>query len=156
MKTIDTDKKFIKKALAEAAKAYAKEEVPVGAIIVQNGKIIARAHNLRETKKSPTAHAEILAIEKAAKKLGGWRLLGCTIYVTLEPCPMCAGAIINARMTRVVFGAYDVKAGAFGSVFNLNNGGLNHTVEVLGGVLREQCAEILGQYFREKRKENKQ
>lgn len=145
----------MKLALDMAEKAKKKDEVPVGAIIVCNGKIIAKAYNTRETKKNPLGHAEILAIQKASKKLGGWRLLDCTLYVTLEPCPMCAGAIVNARIDHVVFGAYDPKGGAFGSIYNLAEGKLNHTPVVTGGVLQKECANCLKTYFSEKRKQKK-
>lgn len=138
-------------ALTMAKKAQKKDEVPVGAIIVKDDRIIAKAYNLRETKRNPLAHAEILAIEKAARKLGGWRLSGCTLYVTLEPCPMCAGAIVNARIDEVVFGAYDPKAGACGSLYNLAEGRLNHTPRVTGGVLADEAAAMLKAYFRNKR-----
>lgn len=141
----------MRKALALAKRAALKNEVPVGALIVREGKIIARAYNKRETLKSPTAHAEFLAIGKAAKKLGGWRLPGCTLYVTLEPCPMCAGAIVNSRIPRVVFGAPDPKAGAFGSVYNLAEGKLNHTPEIVSGVLQKECGDVLSEYFKKKR-----
>jgi tRNA(adenine34) deaminase len=148
----DFDTQMMKKALLLAKKAAEKDEVPVGALIVREGKIIARAYNKRETKKSPTAHAELLAIENAAKKLGGWRLPGCTLYVTLEPCPMCAGAIINARIPTVVYGAPDPKAGALGSVYDLAQGKLNHTPQVIEGVLRDECGAVLTEYFKNKRK----
>jgi len=138
-------------ALKEAAKAGRIDEVPVGAVIVKDGKVIAKAYNRRETAKNPVSHAEILAIEKAAKALHGWRLLGCELYVTLEPCPMCAGAIINARIPRVYFGAYDPKAGALGSVYDLNEGRLNHRANVEGGILGEECAQVLKEYFLNKR-----
>ena len=141
--TLKNDEYFMARAIAQAKKALAYDEVPGGAVVVREGKIIARAHNLRETRKMPTAHAELLAMEKAAKKLGGWRLIGCTLYVTLEPCPMCAGTAVNARIPRIVFGAYDQKAGAMGSVYTLQEGKLNHTPEVLGGVLAQECAELL-------------
>ena len=144
--------KMMQEALRLAGKAAEKDEVPVGALIVREGRIIARAYNQRESKKSPTAHAELLAIEKAAKKLGGWRLPGCTLYVTLEPCPMCAGAIVNARVEKVVYGAPDPKAGALGSVYDLAQGKLNHTPEVLSCVLKEECGQILSDYFKKKRK----
>jgi tRNA(adenine34) deaminase len=134
-----------------AKKAAKKDEVPVGAVIVRDGRIIAKAHNLRESRRSPLAHAETIAIAKAARRLGGWRLSGCTIYVTLEPCPMCAGAIIGARIDEVVFGAYDPKAGACGSLYNLAEGRLNHTPRVTGGVLADESAAILKAYFRGKR-----
>lgn len=142
---------MMRKALLLAKKAAGKDEVPVGALIVREGRIISRAYNQRETKKSPTAHAELLAIEKAAGKLGGWRLPGCTLYVTLEPCPMCAGAIVNARIPTVVFGAPDPKAGALGSVYDLAQGKLNHTPKVISGVLQKECGDILSDYFKKKR-----
>lgn len=138
-------------ALKLARKAAKRDEVPVGAVIVQNGRVIAKAYNLRETKHSPLAHAELVAIAKAARRLGGWRLSGCTLYVTLEPCPMCAGAIVNARIDEVVFGAYDPKAGACGSLYNLLEGRLNHAPRVIGGVLAEESSSILKSYFKEKR-----
>lgn len=146
------DEFYMRAALKEAKKAELKGEVPVGAVVVYEDKIIARAHNQRETKKRPTAHAELLAIEKAAAKRGGWRLIGCTLYVTLEPCPMCAGAIINARIPRVVFGAYDKKAGAMGTLLNLNDGRLNHKCELEQGVLEHECSDILKNFFKNKRK----
>lgn len=150
-----TDEKFMRAALREANKAALKDEVPVGAVVVRDGKIIARAHNVRETKKLPTGHAELLAMEKAAKKLGGWRLVGCTLYVTLEPCPMCAGCAVNARLPRLVYGAKDPKAGAFGSVYDLNEGKLNHTIEIQSGVLESECASVLSSFFKNKRQKNR-
>lgn len=138
-----------------ASDAASANEVPVGALIVRDGEVIAAAHNLRETLQSPTAHAEVIAIEQAAKQTGSWRLTGCTLYVTLEPCPMCAGAIINARVPRVVYGADDPKAGAMGTLYTLQEGRLNHTPEVVGGVLREECGSVLRKYFREKRRTQK-
>ena len=134
-----------------AKKAAAKDEVPVGAVIVRGGKVIASAYNLREKRRSPLAHAELLAIEKAAKRLGGWRLTGCSLYVTLEPCPMCAGAIIHARIETVVFGAYDPKGGAMGSLYNLAEGKLNHMPQIVGGVMQADCALLLTDYFKAKR-----
>ena len=142
----------MKRAIELAEKARELDEVPVGALIVQRGEIIAEAYNTRETSKCATHHAEILAIEQACKRLGGWRLPECTLYVTLEPCPMCAGAIINSRIDRVVFGAYDRRAGAFGTLFDLNSYPLNHKTEVSAGVLEEECASILSEYFKKKRK----
>lgn len=142
---------FMKEALLEAKKAFDKGEVPVGAVIVKDEKIIARAHNLREEKKDPTAHAEILALKKAAKVLGGWRLLGCTIYVTIEPCPMCSGAIIQSRISRVCFGANDYKAGACGSKVNLLDINFNHEVEITSGILEEECAEMMRDFFKKLR-----
>lgn len=126
-------------------------EVPVGAMVVRNGRVISFAHNARETLQSPLAHAEILAIEEAARKIGSWRLTECTLYVTLEPCPMCAGAIVNARIPRVVYGAKDPKAGAMGTLYNLAEGKLNHTPRVRGGVLAQPCGDMLSRYFRNKR-----
>lgn len=146
------DEMWMERALEEARRAEEMDEAPIGAVIVRDGEVIARAHNTRETEKDPLGHAEIGAIRRAAEKLGGWRLLGCTLYVTLEPCPMCAGAIINARIPRVVFGAYDKKAGAFGTLYDLAEGKLNHTPEVAGGVLEKQCADLLSGYFKNKRK----
>jgi tRNA(adenine34) deaminase len=149
---MDEHEVFMREALRLAERAAGKDEVPVGAVVVHRGKIIARGYNLREGRRSPLAHAEIVAVSKAAKRLGGWRLSGCTLYVTLEPCPMCAGAIVNARIDEVVFGAYDPKAGAFGSVYDLAEGKLNHTPRVTGGVLEAACAALLKQYFANKRK----
>ena len=149
------DQEFMLEALKEAQKAAKKDEVPVGAVVVHKGRIIARAHNLREHRHLPDAHAEHIAMHKAAKKLGGWRLVDCTLYVTLEPCPMCAGMAINARIPRVVFGAYDKKAGALGSLYDLNEGKLNHTFECVGGILKEECAQVLKDYFRKKREQKK-
>lgn len=142
-------------AMDMAKKAAKKDEVPVGAVIVRNNRIIAKACNLRETRKNPVAHAELLAIRKAAKRLKGWRLLDCTLYVTLEPCPMCAGAIINARIDEVVFGAYDPKGGAMGSLYNFAEGKLNHMPRITGGVMREECADILTSYFKSKRRKGR-
>ena len=139
-------------ALAEAHAALELDEVPVGAIIVQHDRVIAAAHNQREMLHDPTAHAEMIAITQAAESLGDWRLEDCTLYVTLEPCPMCAGAIVQARIPRLVFGAMDPKAGACGSVLNFTNERrLNHSVEVLGGVLAEESEQLLKQFFKELR-----
>jgi len=139
-------------ALAEAQKAFHIGEVPVGCIIVLNNRIVARAHNLREIKNDPTAHAEIIAIRKAAQKLKGWRLMDTTIYVTVEPCAMCAGAIYQSRIGRLVYGADDPKAGVIKSLFRiLDNEGINHRVAVTGGVLQEECSEILSNFFRQNR-----
>ena len=148
------DIKFMQAALELAHKAADIGEIPVGALIVApNGDIIAKAYNLRETEKSATAHAEILAIEQACAYLGGWRLQGCTLYVTLEPCPMCAGALVNSRIDRVVFGAYDMQAGCCGSVVNFNAYPFNHAFEITGGVLEEECRKVLTDFFRTKRKD---
>lgn len=144
--------KFMKEALKEAKKAYDKLEVPVGCVIVKDNKIIARAHNLKETKMDTTKHAEILAIQKASKRLESWRLLDCEMYVTLEPCSMCAGAIINSRVRKIYIGALDEKTGAAGSVLNLfEDYKFNHHVEVETGVLKEECETILKDFFRELR-----
>ena len=143
----------MKEALKEAKKAYQKLEVPVGAVIVKNGKIIARAHNQKETKFDTTKHAEILAIQKASKKLKSWRLIDCDMYVTLEPCSMCAGAIINARMRKVYIGAEDEKTGAVGSVLNLfMDYKFNHTVLFEKGLLSEECKAVLQDFFKSLRK----
>ena len=148
--------KFMKAALKEAQKAYDKLEVPVGCVIVKDGKIIARAHNLKETKTDTTKHAEILAIQKASKKLKSWRLLDCDMYVTLEPCSMCAGAVINSRIRKVYYGAHDEKTGAIGSVFNLlEDYTLNHKVEYESGILEQECEEILKDFFKKLRKMKK-
>ena len=144
---------YMKQALKEAEKAYKKLEVPVGAIIVKNGKIIARAHNQKEEKKDTTKHAEILAIQKASKKLQSWRLIDCEMYVTLEPCSMCAGAIINSRIKKIYIGANDEKTGAAGSVLDLfNDYKFNHKVEVEKGLLKKECEKILKDFFKELRK----
>lgn len=138
--------------LVEAMCAFEEEEVPVGALITdKNGKIISISHNLTRSKNSPTAHAEILAIEGAAKVLNNFRLTGCTLVCSKEPCTMCAGAIIEARIKTVVFGCYDKKAGAFGSLIDINNMGLNHKVDVKGGILKEQSEEILKSFFKIRR-----
>lgn len=152
-----SDMIFMKKALDEARLAFEKGEVPIGAVIVKNGEVIASAHNLRETDHSATAHAELLAIQKACEVLGGWRLSGCELYVTLEPCPMCAGAIINSRIDRVVFGSKDEKAGACGSVMNLFAADFNHRPKLTVGVLEEECSSILKEFFaslREKKRKS--
>ena len=152
MGSMDDHEVFMREALHLAEYAAKLDEVPVGAVVVYRGKIIAKGYNLRERKHSPLAHAEVVAISKAARRLGGWRLSGCTLYVTLEPCPMCAGAIVNARIDEVVFGAYDPKAGGLGSVYDLAEGKLNHTPRVTGGVMEAACAALLKQYFSNKRK----
>ena len=150
------EEKFMKAALKEAKKAYDKLEVPVGAVIVKEGKIIARAHNLKETKTDTTKHAEILAIQKASRKLKSWRLLDCDMYVTLEPCSMCAGAMINSRIRKIYIGTQDAKTGAVGSVFNLfNDYTFNHKVEAETGILKDECESILQQFFKELRKSKK-
>lgn len=147
------DIKFMQEALKEAEKAYALDEVPVGAVIVYDGEVYARGHNLRETMGDPTAHAEIIAIRNAARKRKSWRLHGMTIYITLEPCPMCAGAMVNSRLDRVVFGAADPKAGAVTSLMNLvADERLNHRLQAEGGVLASHSQELLRRFFRKKRK----
>ena len=151
-----TQEIFMKEALKEAKKAYNKLEVPVGAVIVKDGKVIARAHNIKEEKKDTTKHAEILAISKASKKLESWRLTDCEMYVTLEPCSMCAGALINARIKKVYIGTMDEKTGACGSVFNLlKDYTFNHQVEVETGILQEECEALLKKFFQELRKSKK-
>ena len=147
----DEDIFFMREAMALAKMAEEIDEVPVGALVVRNGEIIAKAYNTRETSKCATHHAEILAIEEACRTLGGWRLPGCTLYVTMEPCCMCAGAIINARIPRVVYGAPDLRFGAFGSLINLAGIPLNHKPEIVGGVLGEENVQILRSYFKKKR-----
>ena len=150
------EEKFMKEALKEAQKAYEKLEVPVGAVIVKDGKIIARAHNQKETKLDTTKHAEILAIQKASKKLESWRLIDCEMYVTLEPCSMCAGAIINSRIKKVHIGASDEKTGAAGSVLNLfEDYTFNHKVEIEKGIMQKECEEILKKFFKELRNSKK-
>jgi tRNA(adenine34) deaminase len=149
---MDLNEKYMRAAMKEAHKAELKDEVPIGAVIVCDGKIIARAHNTRQTKQISTHHAEMLCIEKACRKLNSWRLEGCDLYVTLEPCPMCAGAIQQSRIRKVVFGAYDPKGGFFGSNFNINEvKGLNHYPEVEGGILKEETAQLLKDFFKKKR-----
>ena len=146
---MEKKKDFMQEALKEARKAYDKEEVPIGAVIVKDDKVIARAHNLREIKKQACSHAEILAIQKACKKLDAWRLEDCDMYVTLEPCPMCTGACINARVGRVVFGAYDPKAGCCGTLYNLGKDRrFNHNMEIIGGVRETECGEMLTNFFK--------
>ena len=142
---------YMERAIALARAAAEIGEVPVGAVVIKDGEIIAEAHNLRHTGKVATAHAELLAIEEACRKLGTWRLSGCTLYVTLEPCPMCAGAIINSRVDRVVFGAKDAKAGCFGSLINFNHYPFNHKPEIIEGVCADECASLLSEFFLKKR-----
>ena len=136
------------RAIAEARKAEAKDEVPIGCVIVRDGRIIARGHNLRETTQDPAAHAELIAIRKAARKLGSWRLLETTLYVTLEPCTMCMGAIILSRIPTVVFGCYDPKGGAAGSLYDLSNDPrLNHSVDMVPHILQDRCSALLSEFF---------
>ncbi|MGI6685406.1 MAG: tRNA adenosine(34) deaminase TadA [Bacillota bacterium] len=139
---------YMKEALVEAEKAFIKGEAPVGAVIVYRDKIIARAHNLKEERQDATAHAEILAIQEAAKILKSWRLKDTTIYVTLEPCPMCAGALVQARVKTLVFGAWDGKAGAAGTLLNIVSfPKFNHQVEVFGGIMEEECKSMMQRFF---------
>ncbi|MBO5098357.1 MAG: tRNA adenosine(34) deaminase TadA [Agathobacter sp.] len=146
------DEKYMRAAIREAKKAYALEEVPIGCVIVQNGKIIARGYNRRNTDKNTLAHAEIAAIKKASKKTGDWRLEDCTMYVTLEPCQMCAGAIVQSRLAKVVIGSMNPKAGCAGSVINLlQMKEFNHQVEMVKGVLEEECSTMLSGFFQELR-----
>ena len=146
------DLEYMEEAISEAKLAEDIDEIPIGAVIVRDGKIIARAHNTRETSKCATHHAEILAIEEACRTLGGWRLPETTLYVTLEPCAMCAGAIINARIPTVVYGAPDLRFGAFGSLIDLSEVPLNHKPEIRRGVRADECKNLLGEYFKKKRK----
>ena len=140
--------KYMKMALKQAKKASKKNEVPIGAIIVRDGKVIAKAHNYREKSKRATAHAEIMVIEQANKALKSWRLDSCVMYVTIEPCPMCAGAIIQSRIKQVVYGAKDIKAGSHDSVVNLFDKTYNHKVNVINGVMEKECAEIITSFFK--------
>lgn len=150
------EKKFMLEAIGEAKKAYLLDEVPVGAVIVRNGEIIGRGHNLRETLKDATAHAEIIAINEACRRLNGWRLIGCEMYVTLEPCPMCAGALVNSRIEKLVFGAYDLRAGACKSIYNITQDSrLNHRLEVVDGFMEEECRELMQSFFKRKRASNR-
>lgn len=147
-----TDEKFMREAIRQAHKAYNLMEVPIGCVIVYEGKIIARGYNRRNTDKNTISHAEMNAIRKASKKLGDWRLEGCTMYITLEPCQMCAGAIVQARVSRVVIGSMNPKAGCAGSVLNLlEMEQFNHQVEVTRGVLNEECSQMLSGFFKELR-----
>ncbi len=153
---MDQARKYMKAALREAKKAYALDEVPIGCVIVYEGKIIARGYNRRNTDKLTLAHAELMAIKKASKKLGDWRLEGCTMYVTLEPCQMCAGAIVQARMDEVVIGCMNAKAGSAGSVINLlDMKAFNHQVKITQGVMEEECSTMLSDFFRELREKKK-
>lgn len=147
---------FMKRAITRAKCAARDGEVPIGAVVVKDDKIIATGRNMREKRKNALLHAEIVAIDRACKKIGAWRLMDCTLYVTMEPCPMCAGAIVNSRIKRVVYGCYDKKAGAFGSVFNLADHPLNHKYEVVSGVLEKECASLLSSFFEELRQSRKE
>lgn len=150
---MNKDEFYMGKALEEAQIAYAVGEIPIGAVIIYKKKAIARAYNLRESLPDATAHAEVLAIEKACRALGIWRLTGCTLYVTVEPCPMCAGAIVNSRLDRVVYGCDDPKAGAVRSLFQIvDNPSLNHSCAVTSGIRANECADLMKRFFREQRK----
>jgi len=145
---------FMQQALKCAQKAYEKDEVPVGAVIVKDNKIISKGYNKSITSKDTTAHAEIIAIRKACKKLNNYRLNDCSVYVTIEPCSMCAGALVHARIKTIYFGAKDTKTGACGSVFNIaNSNKLNHNINIFGGLLEQDCAKIIKQFFKNKRKQ---
>jgi tRNA(adenine34) deaminase len=155
--TEEQDIKYMREAVNEASKAIESGEVPIGCVIVYKDEIIGRGHNLRNSKKNPLCHAEISAINEAAGFMGDWRLEECTLYVTVEPCPMCAGAIVQARIPRVVFGTPNVKAGCAGSILNiLNEPKFNHQVDVTCGVLREECAAPMSEFFKRFRKKNKE
>lgn len=148
--------KFMEAALCEAKKAEELGEIPIGAVIVRDDEIIARGHNMTETSKDPTAHAEMIAIREAASVLGGWRLIGCRMYVTIEPCSMCAGALVWSRIEKLCIGAPDPKAGACGSVFNIvQSDRLNHRIEVERGIMEEECSEIVRSFFRNLRNKKK-
>ena len=156
MRNINVDEKYMKEAIRQAKKAYAIGEVPIGSVIVYEDKIIGRGYNRRTTDKNTLAHAELIAIRKASKKMGDWRLEGCTMYVTLEPCQMCSGAIVQARIPRVVVGCMNPKAGCAGSILNLlDRKEFNHQAELTVGVLAEECSEMMKQFFRELRERQK-
>ncbi|MBQ7978091.1 MAG: tRNA adenosine(34) deaminase TadA [Clostridia bacterium] len=150
---MDEYERFMRVAMVEAGKAKEKQEVPIGAVIVRNGKVIARGHNKKNRGNNALLHAEMIAINKAIEKLGDWRLTDCDLYVTLEPCPMCAGACINARVRSVIFGAYDPKAGCCGTLYNLpEDTRFNHRPKVVGGILEDECGKILSDFFKSLRK----
>lgn len=152
------DKKYMQLALEEARRAAELGEIPIGAVLVENasGEVIAAAHNMRETWQDATAHAEVIVIRTACARLKRWRLSGCTLYVTVEPCPMCSGAIVNSRVDRVVYGCPDAKAGGAESIFNIiTNPNLNHCAEVISGVCEEECAQVMKDFFKRRREENK-
>lgn len=156
MDIFETDRFFMKQALEEAQQAASLGEVPIGAVLVYEGKVIARAHNLRETTQNATTHAELLVIQDACKKIGSWRLEDTTLYVTLEPCPMCAGAILQSRVPRVVYGARDQKAGCVDSLYRLlNDERFNHECDVTEGILAEECGQILTAFFKALRERKK-
>lgn len=151
-----TDEVYMREALEEAKQAYAEGEIPIGAVLVHKGKIISRHHNRRELDKDATAHAEMLVIREACQLLARWRLTGCTLYVTIEPCPMCAGAIMNSRIDRLVYGSSDYKGGAVESLFNvLTHPQLNHEPEIRAGVLADECSQIMKDFFKERRQVRK-
>jgi tRNA(adenine34) deaminase len=156
MKNLDDDQRFMRAAIDQAEIAEENGDVPIGTVIVHNDVIIAKAYNQREQLQDPTAHAEIIALTQAAAVLENWHLNGCTMYVTLEPCPMCAGALVNARIDRLVYGCEDPKAGACGSLYNIvQDGRLNHRIEVVSGVLAKQCGQQLQNFFKRRRAGNK-
>ena len=151
------DEIFMKEAIKQAKRAYKQDEVPIGCVIVQDGKVIARAYNKRNMKRNPLAHAEIMAIHKAAKVTGDWRLEDCVMYITLEPCQMCAGAIVQARIPKVVIGSMNPKAGCAGSILNLLQvQAFNHQVELVKGVMEEECTSMLQEFFKELRDRKKE
>jgi len=151
-----SDESWMAEALAEARRAADEGEVPIGAVVVYDGRVIGRGRNARERLHDPTAHAEILALQEAARSLGRWRLTGSTVYATLEPCPMCAGALVNARIDRLVYAVPDPKAGAAGTLFDIpTDPRLNHRAQVIGGVLADRCAAVLSDFFAEKRRSGK-
>jgi tRNA(adenine34) deaminase len=146
-----TDEFFMRQALAEARKSAGRGEVPVGAVVIRENRILSRAHNLPLSKKDPTAHAEIVAIRKACRKIKSYRLPDCELYVTLEPCAMCLGAVVQARLRRLVYGALDTKSGAVESIMDFPFEKTNHRVEIVGGVLAEECSQVLKEFFQDKR-----
>lgn len=148
---MDINSQYMKKALCLAQKAFLKDEVPVGAVIVKGNKIIGEGYNTKEDNKNPLCHAEIIAINNACENIGSWRLDGCTMYVTLEPCPMCAGALINSRIDTVIYGAYDEKGGCFGSVSDFTDLPFNHRPNLIGGYMQQECKELLESFFKMKR-----
>lgn len=156
MNKVHDDQYFMSLALEEAKKAYDLGEIPIGAVLVHEGKVISRHHNRRELNHDATAHAEVLVIQEACQHLQRWRLTGCSLYVTIEPCPMCAGAIINSRIDRVVYGSPDYKGGAVESLFNvLSHPSLNHEPHIRAGVLSDECSSIMKEFFKERRRANK-
>ncbi|MDY4919887.1 MAG: tRNA adenosine(34) deaminase TadA [Phascolarctobacterium sp.] len=157
METKKSHEEYMQLALEEARKAAALGEIPIGAVLVHEGEVVARAHNMRETWQDGTAHAEVIVIQEACKKLGRWRLSGCSLYVTVEPCPMCSGAIVNSRIDTVVYGCPDVKAGGAESIFNIiTNPNLNHTATVISGICELECAQVMKEFFKRRRAENKE